>query len=87
MDKNTLGMHIHTIRGLIHYHERMSLPYRKACPGCSVGQNMCPSAMHQDIYRQALEVSLVLLEREYGRMALDEEVEKSTIGVKERQSD
>lgn len=76
MNKKGLAMHIHTIRGLISYHERIAL--------CSVGDGQgkkiqTPEQACKDIYLSALRCALGMMEREYGRLTLAEDDERETV--------
>ena len=57
-----------TIRGLIHYHERMVLPLRD-CGEENCGKIICPAVRFEnDIYLDALKEALRLMEQELSRL-------------------
>ena len=64
-EKRKLRTHIHVMRGLINYHERMLAPFSGIC-SCDE-EGTCPVvAFENDVYLAALKESLRLLERELG---------------------
>ena len=66
---NDAESHIHTLRCLLHYHERMMLGHRQ-CPGgncetvnkCSVLEGKCPNAVFIDEYAEALKEAIRCIE-------------------------
>lgn len=62
---NDVESYIHTLRCLLHYHERMMLGHRQ-CPGgkcekvntCSVLEGKCPNAVFIDEYAEALKEAI-----------------------------
>ena len=65
-EKLRLRSHIHVLRGLINYHERMTLPISLGSLSCTKNGS-CPAvAFENDVYLAALKESLRLMERELG---------------------
>lgn len=76
MVKEELAMHIHTVRGLISYHERMTLCRVQDEHG---GEILTTADALKDTYLGALRCGLDLMEREYGRMVLEESELKNAV--------
>ena len=59
-------MQIHTLRGLLHYHERMMLPHKKCpageCEHTKNTDNICPNAFFIDFYAEALKEAIRCIE-------------------------
>lgn len=82
MDKQNItpeqiAMHIHTLRGLISYHKRMTLPHHHACEDCGAARakgegGFCLTIAYEDIYLQAIEYAISLAEEDYCRRSGDE---------------
>lgn len=76
MNKEELAMHIHTVRGLISYHERLTLCRVQDKHGSEV---LTTADAFKDIYLGALRCGLCLMEREYGRMVMEENERKNAV--------
>ena len=62
--KENLEMAATTIRGLIGYHKRMTMNECAVCEECDTHKAIggCPTRVFEDVYLQALEISLELIE-------------------------
>jgi hypothetical protein len=66
-EERNLKTHIHVLRGLINYHERMMAAVSYTDLSCKK-DGTCPAiTFTSDVYLEALKASLALMERELGK--------------------